>query len=138
MENDGSTESDNEEERGSPCNKRHRDVGALESPAELPPSKRPRIALNVDTEVPTSHRHAKRRLKRAATRLTNPSPSHRTLEKIVQVASPIPTSMETEALPAAKGAYSAINEDYDGAKRLRTVSELVEKKGFTYIPWDGR
>lgn len=133
LENDSLVESNDEDSMPLP----HKHPRGSDSP-NLPPSKRPRLDSLSANDTTASNRHAKRRAKRAARRITDPFPSHKTLEKIVHASSPITTSLRAEDLPSAKGAYSATNEDYEGAKKVWTVDELVKKEGFTYVPWDGR
>ncbi len=85
----------------------------------------------------TPWRHKKRRKARAKKyAMEGHRPSSRTLELIRQTADPIHTSLATEALPSARGAYSALNFKESESEREYTVDELLAL-GFSEVPWEG-
>lgn len=83
-----------------------------------------------------AHRHQKRREKRAAAK---PYPAlKRTLALHVQPATPIVTTLHSETLPAAWGAYSAkVMLRPDDADHAYGLTELLAM-GFRLVPWSGR
>jgi hypothetical protein len=111
-------------------NKRHRDA----SPSPPMESTGPPLASTAEPSK-TPHRHKKRRARRAAKKATEPSP--RTLEMFVQPAVAIETGLNSEQLPAAKGAYSARNQQHTGAKKARGLEEMVAELSFRLVEWDG-
>lgn len=60
-----------------------------------------------------------------------------TIATHVRPSAPVQTSLATEDLPAARGAYVAKNETPPGAKKAQEVEDLLAQ-GFEYIAWNGR
>ncbi|PBK60324.1 hypothetical protein ARMSODRAFT_1026717 [Armillaria solidipes] len=63
-------------------------------------------------------------------------PSGHTLELIHHTTDPIHTSLATEALPSARGVYSALNFKESEPEREYAVDELLAL-GFSEVPWEG-
>ncbi|KAK0439090.1 uncharacterized protein EV420DRAFT_1279737 [Desarmillaria tabescens] len=63
-------------------------------------------------------------------------PSSRTLNLIRETAEPIYTSLTTEGLPTAKGAYSAVNFAGPDASKQYSADDL-RALGFSEVPWEG-
>lgn len=84
-------------------------------------------------------RHRKRRLAREGQYSEGGhQPSARTMKRIRETASTIYTNLQTEALPAAKGAYSALNVKIPEPEQEREYSaEELLVMGFREIPWEG-
>lgn len=84
--------------------------------------------------------HRRRAAKNAKNRSeTDHVPRASTIHDHVQSALPIHTSLDTEALPAAHGGYTAKAEDTNskrGSKKRYTLADLV-KLGFDIVEWNG-
>lgn len=133
---DNITMEEEQEDLPPPPPKRHCSPSSSETP---PSEKRQWTDSELDAHTPTSFRHKKRREKREMKALkTGQAPKEQTIAKVVQDALSITTSLSTEGLPSNRGAYSATNATYEGAQRVRTVKEMVDQEGFTYVPWNGR
>ncbi|KAF5366491.1 hypothetical protein D9615_005847 [Tricholomella constricta] len=85
-----------------------------------------------------SRNHAKRRRKREQKVLHDGhAPRAKTYEKYAQPSNPLQTLLNSESLPAAKGAYSALRATQKSGDQKRwSVAELVSK-GLRLVEWDG-
>lgn len=64
-------------------------------------------------------------------------PSARTVASYIAPSTPLPTELDTEGLPAAKGGYSAKRGKVPRAEKIQEAARLVKDEGFDYIAWDG-
>lgn len=122
----------------------------LSPPPQMPRSlKRPRTPPTLLSIKPTlppippqAHRNKKRALKRRiAVHEDGHSSSLRTLFEHVQLADTLKVAVGLEALPVAKGGYTALcfkGDDFgDDFAKEYTPAELAVL-GFTVLHWDGR
>ncbi len=90
-----------------------------------------------DEGAPVPRCHRKRRKARAQkTAAEGHCPCEHTMRMIRETAEPIHTNLATEALPSAKGIYSALNFREPDAEQEYTVNELLAL-GFSEVPWEG-
>lgn len=61
----------------------------------------------------------------------------RTVASYVTPSAPLPTGLDTEGLPVAKGGYSARQEKAFETKKNQEAARFVEDEGFDYAAWDG-
>ncbi|KAJ7474682.1 hypothetical protein B0H11DRAFT_2282213 [Mycena galericulata] len=84
-----------------------------------------------------SRSHKRRKHSRAANiRENGHTPRTSTIRDYVGKSAPIPTSLNTEKLPAAHGGYAAKAADAWGSKKRRSVADFLGL-GFTVVKWNG-
>ncbi|KAF7304234.1 hypothetical protein HMN09_00824400 [Mycena chlorophos] len=104
-----------------------------------PPAKRRRFDMTTEPPLKGPHRRRKAKVKaNVAANGHDIRPS--TVAKHLRPAIPIRTSLASQTLPTAHGAYVASLEDAKelyGSKKRWTLESLVER-GFLVVPWDGK
>jgi hypothetical protein len=104
---------------------------------KVTPAKHTREDDGQVPDKPIPRQHAKRRRQREAARsLDGHLPRLKTIRMHVYPASPLFTSMATEALPASSCGYQAIPGRYSNARRPYDLVELLDG-GFHLVEWDG-
>jgi hypothetical protein len=88
-------------------------------------------------KIAGSRQHLKRRRQReAAIVLNGQLPRAKTIQKYVQPAMPLPTTLVTESLRTMSCGYHVVPSNITDAQKVFTLVELLEK-GFQLVAWDG-
>lgn len=111
-------------------------------PAELPPHAPPMnrwkhpCSPNPNDASHNSHQHVKRWRVHYEQSLSNEqSLTNCTQQLMKDIPIPIHTSLQTEGLSVAKGAYTAVAQKEVNMKRVHSIEELINGHGFCLVEW---